>query len=473
MNPIHIEFDIPDPSLFIGFGLLVFAITAYLAISHNRGKLKRMQHPLQWLGNNYVYILIPLGLLAIGLAVVFWIWAIRGEIGRIIDLLGAYDDPESIRNLAYAIGALLAAVALSATIPFQLIKVWVNERLAKTTEQGHMTDRITKAVEQLGAEKTIWEAGEQKTAPNLEVRLGAIYALERIAQDSMRDHIPVMEILTAYVRHNAPAEGAAKIEVDYESKNWRQKLNEEITKIGPPPIDIQAILTVIGRRKPKHIAFEWNAHANPIKSQYRLDLRSTNLQKLNLGKSSFDYALISESELQGTNYSDANLVGTDLSESKIQGADFKNTILMDANFRWANVQATVFISAKLEDADLRKTNLKGAVFNGANLRGTDFSKANLQAGILNEAIVNAETKLTDTILFLTSVKNVDLSQVAELSDEQIQSMFGDCTTKLPASNKFPEWMDWSPSRDEFRKQRRIAISDANHHPLYPSPYSIA
>ena len=63
-------------------------------------------------------------------------------------------------------------------------------------EQGHITDRFTKAIEQLGKLD-----GER---PNIEVRLGAIYALERIAIDSPRDQWTIMEILTAYVRQNAP-----------------------------------------------------------------------------------------------------------------------------------------------------------------------------------------------------------------------------------------------------------------------------
>lgn len=64
-------------------------------------------------------------------------------------------------------------------------------------EQGHITDRYTKAIEQLGKLD-----GDK---PNIEIRLGAIYALERIARDSPRDHWTIMEVLTAYVRQNAPA----------------------------------------------------------------------------------------------------------------------------------------------------------------------------------------------------------------------------------------------------------------------------
>jgi hypothetical protein len=38
------------------------------------------------------------------------------------------------------------------------------------------------------------------------VRLGGIYALERIARDSESDHWAVMEVLTAFVREQPPAQ---------------------------------------------------------------------------------------------------------------------------------------------------------------------------------------------------------------------------------------------------------------------------
>src|SRR5712691_8827678 len=63
--------------------------------------------------------------------------------------------------------------------------------------EAQITNRFTQAIGQLGAEL-------KDGRPNLEVRLGGIYALERIARDSPRDHWTIMEILTAYVRQNAP-----------------------------------------------------------------------------------------------------------------------------------------------------------------------------------------------------------------------------------------------------------------------------
>jgi MYXO-CTERM domain-containing protein len=79
-------------------------------------------------------------------------------------------DPARGRLLTLGAG-LFAAGAL--TFPAQ------NCRLARhtleLTEQDQITDRYTKAIEQLGSDK-------------LDVRIGGIYALERVARDSPGDH---------------------------------------------------------------------------------------------------------------------------------------------------------------------------------------------------------------------------------------------------------------------------------------------
>ena len=99
--------------------------------------------------------------------------------------------------------AVLATITIFGTLIAQSIRVWTNERQTRTIEQGHVTDRLTRAIEQLGAEKTARrilkdaDGNEvrkdnvpvviETSEPNLEVRLGAIYALERIAKDSKAD----------------------------------------------------------------------------------------------------------------------------------------------------------------------------------------------------------------------------------------------------------------------------------------------
>ena len=85
-----------------------------------------------------------------------------------------------------------------------------------------MTDRYTKAIEQLGSDK-------------LDVRIGGIYALERVARDSARDHPTVMEVLTAFIR-------------EHSREQWPppDTGNPEQERSTRP--DVQAALTVVGRR---------------------------------------------------------------------------------------------------------------------------------------------------------------------------------------------------------------------------------
>jgi hypothetical protein len=106
-----------------------------------------------------------------------------------------------------------------------LLTFWLNSRLYRitaltlqATQQGQITERYTKAIEQLGSDK-------------LDVRLGGIYALERIAKDSERDQPTVVEVLSAFARaHSDPeAEQAAAQES------------------AAPRTDVQAALTVLGR----------------------------------------------------------------------------------------------------------------------------------------------------------------------------------------------------------------------------------
>jgi hypothetical protein len=65
----------------------------------------------------------------------------------------------------------------------------------KLTELGQVTDRYTKAIEQLGSDKP-------------DVKIGGIYALERIARDSKTDHSTVMEVLTVFVREHSREQGS-------------------------------------------------------------------------------------------------------------------------------------------------------------------------------------------------------------------------------------------------------------------------
>jgi hypothetical protein len=78
---------------------------------------------------------------------------------------------DNARGRLLTLGAgLFAAGALI----FTARNYTLSRRTFGLTEQGQVTDRYTKAVEQLGSDK-------------LDVRIGGIYALERVARDSATD----------------------------------------------------------------------------------------------------------------------------------------------------------------------------------------------------------------------------------------------------------------------------------------------
>ena len=212
---------------------------------------------------------------------------------------------------------------------FALFALYLTFRRVKVAEQGHITDRYTKAIEQLGALNA-------DNKPNVEVRLGAIYALERIAFDSPRDQWTIMEVLTAYVRQNAPvpAREPTKQEQEKDAQDTTKENKEPESKIAKrPATEIQAILTVLGRRK-------------------RDGKRERKGQRLNL----------SNSDLCG-----ANCIGAHL-----DGADFLGVHLDGARFAGAHLDGAYFFQAHLVEVNFYQAHLDGAGFNWAHLDGADF-----------------------------------------------------------------------------------------------------
>jgi hypothetical protein len=72
-----------------------------------------------------------------------------------------------------------------------LMGAYFTYRQLRTAREGQITERYTRVIDQLGHAQ-------------LDVRLGGIYALERIARDSSADHATIGEVLTAFVRSHAP-----------------------------------------------------------------------------------------------------------------------------------------------------------------------------------------------------------------------------------------------------------------------------
>jgi len=211
----------------------------------------------------------------------------------------------------------------------------------KNSQQGQITERFTRAIDQLGKEDDEGDAaGGGKTGAghqkNLAIRLGGIYALERIARDHKPDHPAVMEVLTAFVRqHSAPVEEPA------EGKLVQRDIRP----------DIQAILTVIGRRQ--------------------LTYDKGESQRLDLSGASLMWAILNKAKFDGVDFTSTHFNNAQLKEAELKGA-----ILFNADFTDA-----IMDGAQLQGADLR-----GAVFHNATVAGVNFKDAKLHGADLTGAV---------------------------------------------------------------------------------------
>lgn len=234
-----------------------------------------------------------------------------------------------------ALAGLLVAVGAVAT--------W---RQVHISREGQITERFTRAVDQLGSQ-------------NVDVRVGSIYALERIAKNSATDRDPIQFLLGAFIRNHAPwpvgtAEGPEHPTATVDtSLPWM--------RVRAP--DIQAAMGVLGRRTPS---------PNPqVVYLSRVDLRSIALRGADLTGAQLRYSNLARAVLAGV-----HLDGSDLTR---------------ADLRRAYLERAIFTKANLSHAYLQGANLRGADLRGADLRGAALSGATLDQAILTGARADLTT----------------------------------------------------------------------------------
>ena len=194
-----------------------------------------------------------------------------------------------------------AGVFAAGALIFTARTFYLSQRTFGLTQQGQVTDRYTKAIDQLGSDK-------------LDVRVGAIYALRRIMRDSEEDHPAIMEVLATFIRENSPREPEPR------TRRVCRVRSSQPDGSGPwrrLRADIQAAITVIGLR-----------HQDGDRGV--IDLAGVSLQgaildglKLTSPKRPDDY----KAWLNGVNFRRAVLNGTDLTGANLSNSDFTGATL--------------------------------------------------------------------------------------------------------------------------------------------------
>jgi hypothetical protein len=317
---------------------------------------------VQWKSGPWRTVISWLGVIAVGVAAVL---AVIALLGPITDLIARHDvstlpRPERAAHLQAAREtARTQLLTLGAGI-FVAGALWFTARNFFLSREGQVTDRYTKAIEQLGSDR-------------LDVRIGGIYALERVARDSVRDHPTVMEVLAAFVREHSreiwPPEASDEPRADAPVRTTRP--------------DVQAAVTVIGRRN----------------SQY--DRQPVNLDASNLTRANLTDARLIGTNLNRANFTGAHLTGANLTGVQLIGANFSSAWLTGANLTRAYLGGAILSDANLTDANLTEARLTavplfpsttrtlvigvGATLSGANLTRAILIRADLTSADLNRA----------------------------------------------------------------------------------------
>jgi hypothetical protein len=268
--------------------------------------------------------------LTIKLFIDVWRWRRQAvEIRDVKDRIST--ENEIAKNLLQAFGGAFLLAGLYFT--------WKNLYVA---QEGQLTDRFNQAVEHLGSDK-------------LEIRLGGIYAMARIARDSEKDYWAVVQVFSAYIR-----------EVSHRTSAFALA------------IDVQAMLTLLGQR-----AVEYEGPEEVI------DLAGADLHGAKLRRALFERAC----------FDDANLEGADLSGAQLGGALLRNANMRGAYIRDADLEDTDLTGADLRDASLRnsrlgRANIAAAKLEGASLIGADLSETrNALRSQIESAITDETTRL--------------------------------------------------------------------------------
>lgn len=253
------------------------------------GRAARAPRPLSVLRPALLPVVGLVGFVLLLLSVIWWgpsLLTRRPEVGGV-------DQHTAINGARTGLVALVAALGGVAGLLY-------TARTYRLGHRGQLADRYTRALDQLANNSS-------------SVRIGAMYALGRIAQDNPHEyqHI-VIDVLAAYIRDCAP---------------WPRPTSSGSTHAGwleqdPAPdlpsrdveVAIAVLLPLVKQSKRKN-----------------LDLSSSNLAEVN--------------------FQEAHLLDARLLNSNLSGAKFNRTCLAGANFTGASLdRRTSFFGADLDGA---------------------------------------------------------------------------------------------------------------------------
>lgn len=183
---------------------------------------------------------------------------------------------------------------------------------------------------------------------NSTIKLGGIFALEKIMNIDEDYHDKVVDMFCAYIR-------------DYREKvKSLGTIKREIDSTLLPDY-IRTIFKVLGRRQKKEL------------EKVRIDLRYTNWEGMNLSNQDFIAY-----DFKYSNFNNSNL-----SKSNLTSANLSNTTIIDANLSYTNLTEAYLLEAYISNSEIRYANLSKTNFKGANIAHSNLSYSELSKSDLS------------------------------------------------------------------------------------------
>ncbi|MBE3202428.1 pentapeptide repeat-containing protein [Parafrankia sp. CH37] len=352
--------------------------------------------------------LIVLG--GVGAAFLVWLW---------IQAPALYASTPTEDGRAQAIAVTRAGIlgVIAAAVAFGGVMLTVIET-RKANEQTRRRDALTHEREMAEQRSSRYTAAiTQLGSDAVNIRLGGIYALERLAQDSPADQPTVVEVLSAFVRNRS---------IDPELRKAPPAGEDGTTPPVRPAADIRAAVQVLARLpvldgvpRADLMGADLTGPASLAGLQFPV---SASLEGVDLG-----HADLSEARMSGMNL--AGIRGSGRADGYPQ---FAAALLDGATLAGAQLAGVQFDGTNLTRAILIRADLSMSSFNG-DMTGADLTGAHLwRAGLAAD--------LKDAILTDANLSEANLDRSFNLTTEQVREARGDSGTTLPDGIPMPA--DW-------------------------------
>jgi len=338
------------------------------------------------------------------------------------------DNPQAVVSL---LAVIVSVVAL--TIPFATLTITKNEKAAQ--RDAARSERLTRAIDHLKDDL-------------LAIRMGALFELKKLGQESLEEQADIVRILSPFVREGI--------------ENQDLLLPPRIEDSLPKPLEdiflaceIASLFHLEPTYKESYSEKEYfsldfdqlQIHTSlPNLQAERLDLSGITLKGANLSYANLQEADLREACLQEAYLSNANLQGANLGSAELQKANLLCANLQGANLSRGNwnelfqiLDAEHFIldeaifrlgadltEANLGGANLQDANLSEAISHRTNLKKADFKNANLKHAELFGADLQGAKNLTVEQLLSAFIDEYTLLDPYFTDNSQIQSHIQEC-----------------------------------------------